>query len=220
MIIAPVTYYTSPTFFEQFQLLDFLSLQSATISGFGIKKPFLCNGANLVYTKDLFKTLNGFDGNTEIASGDDIFLLEKALEKYPEKAMYLKSRTVLVTTKPQPSIAALIQQRLRWAAKTSSYNNTFGKLVGLIVFCMNALIIFVALLIIIDALRFELLILIFALKFFLDAFLINKSAYFFKQPFKVKSYILSSLLYPLFSVYITVNSIFFGFKWKDRVFKK
>ena len=55
MIIAPVTYSVSNTFFEQFQLLDFLSLQSATIAGFGIGKPFLCNGANLTYKK---KSLN------------------------------------------------------------------------------------------------------------------------------------------------------------------
>jgi len=220
MIIAPVNYSISNSFFEQFQLLDFLSLQSATISGFGIKKPFLCNGANLVYRKDLFISLNGFDGNTKIASGDDIFLMEKALKMYPENVMYLKSKNVLVYTKPQVSFFALVHQRLRWAAKTSSYNNTFGKWVGLIVLSMNITIIAAFLLTIIGSLRIEFFILIFVLKFSIDFALIQKSSHFFNQKLNFKFYSISSFLYPIFSVYIAMASFFFGYKWKDRTFKK
>ncbi|MBN4070608.1 glycosyltransferase [Olleya sp. AH-315-F22] len=220
MIVAPVTYSINKTFFQNFQLLDFLSLQSATIAGFGIKNPFLCNGANFAYKKSLFNVLNGFEGNTNISSGDDLFLLEKALQTYPKDVMYLKSLKALVVTKPQATVTDLIQQRLRWAAKTTSYNNTFGKFVGLIVLLMNALIISVSLLVITSILRFEFLILIFTLKFFFDILLIHKSARFFNQTFLFKFYILSSFIYPFFSVYIAVYSVFFGFKWKSRAFKK
>ena len=220
MIIAPVTYSINNNFFEQFQLLDFLSLQSATISGFGIKKPFLCNGANLAYRKDLFKTLKGFDGNLKIASGDDIFLMEKALKMYPENVKYLKSENVLVYTKPQVSFFALVQQRLRWAAKTSSYNNTFGKLVGLTILSMNITIIVAFLLIIIGTLQLDYLILIFVLKFSIDFAFIQKSSHFFNQKMNFKFYAISSFLYPIFSVYIAISSFFFGYKWKDRTFKK
>ena len=220
MIIAPVTYSINNSFFEQFQLLDFLSLQSATISGFGIKKPFLCNGANLAYRKDLFKTLKGFDGNSKIASGDDIFLMEKALKMYPENVKYLKSENVLVYTKPQVSFFALVQQRLRWAAKTSSYNNTFGKLVGLTILSMNITIIVAFLLIIIRTLQLDYLILIFVLKFSIDFALIHKSSHFFNQKMNFKFYAISSFLYPIFSVYIAISSFFLGYKWKDRTFKK
>lgn len=220
MIVAPVTYSINKTFFQNFQLLDFLSLQGATTAGFGIKKPFLCNGANFAYKKSLFNELNGFKGNTNIASGDDLFLMEKALQIHPKDVKHLKSLKALVSTKPQATITALIQQRLRWAAKTTSYNNTFGKLVGLIVLLMNALIISVVLLIIISVMRFEFLILIFALKFFLDLLLIRKSARFFNQKISLKLYAISSFTYPFFSVFIAVYSVFFGFKWKDRSFKK
>jgi len=58
MIVAPVTYSIQKSLLGRFQLLDFLSLQSATIAGFGIKNPFLCNGANLSYSKTLFISLN------------------------------------------------------------------------------------------------------------------------------------------------------------------
>ena len=78
MMVGPVSYnILKHSFLENFQLLDFLSLQAATLGGFGIKKPFLCNGANLAYKKTVFTKLNGFQGNENIASGDDIFLFEK-----------------------------------------------------------------------------------------------------------------------------------------------
>jgi hypothetical protein len=36
----------------------------------------MCNGANLAYKKSLFQELN-VQGNDTIASGDDVFLLQK-----------------------------------------------------------------------------------------------------------------------------------------------
>ncbi|HMB99993.1 MAG TPA: glycosyltransferase, partial [Flavobacteriaceae bacterium] len=61
-IVAPVIYKTNNMLLEKFQLLSILSLQGSTIGGFGIGKPFLCNGANLAYTKKLFFDLDGFNG--------------------------------------------------------------------------------------------------------------------------------------------------------------
>jgi hypothetical protein len=63
---------------HHFQQLDIASLQGATIGSFGINKGFMCNGANFVY-QILFQELNGFHGNDTIASGDDVFLLQKRL---------------------------------------------------------------------------------------------------------------------------------------------
>ena len=82
-IVGPVTFSLQNNFLGRFQLLDILSLQGATIGGFGIKQPFMCNGANFAYTKTVFNQINGFDGNESIASGDDIFLLEKIAKKKP-----------------------------------------------------------------------------------------------------------------------------------------
>ncbi|MCB0375419.1 MAG: glycosyltransferase, partial [Sinomicrobium sp.] len=84
-IAAPVSYAYGSSFLEQFQVLDLLSLQGATIGAFGMHRPFLCNGANLCYRKKVFYEVNGYAGNTDIASGDDIFLMEKILKKYPDK---------------------------------------------------------------------------------------------------------------------------------------
>ena len=133
MVVAPVNYKTENNFLEQFQLLDFMSMQGTTIGGFGIDFPFLCNGANFAYRKDEFLKLNGFEGNNTIASGDDIFLFEKFIKADKKSVHYLKSKHAIVTTNPTETTKQLIQQRLRWASKTSNYKYWFAKLVGLIV---------------------------------------------------------------------------------------
>lgn len=219
-IAAPVTYVYENSLLNRFQLLDILSLQGATIAGFGIKKPFLCNGANFAYQKALFFELNGFDGNNNIASGDDIFLLEKAVKMYPKNVNYLKCEQAIVKTKAQPTWNTLKEQRIRWAAKTSAYNNGFGKLIGFVVLVMNALIISLLLLCILSIFNIKIFIYILIIKFNIDFYLIYKSALFFNQKHILRTYIFGFLIYPFFSVYIAVTSIFKGYKWKGRNFEK
>lgn len=219
-IVAPVAYHKIDSFLKRFQTLDFLSLIGATIGGFGIKKPFLCNGANLAYKKTIFNKLNGFDGNSNIASGDDIFLLEKAIKLQPEHVHYLKSEYAILETKPQPDFRSLLSQRIRWAAKTSSYNNWYGKIAGIIVLLMNASIICSLLFAIIGIISFKFLGCIFIIKLGIDFFLIFKTSRFFKQEKYLRSYLLSGLLYPFFSVYVALTSVFKGYKWKGNHYKK
>ncbi|GAA4294219.1 glycosyltransferase family 2 protein [Aestuariibaculum suncheonense] len=219
-IVAPVKYTAQNNFLNTFQILDLLSLQGATIGGFGIDKPFLCNGANFGYKKDLFKTLNGFDGNTETTSGDDIFLLEKAVKLNPKTVSYLKSDTAIVNTKAQPTWKTLISQRIRWAAKTSRYNNWFGKLTGSIVLFANLLIVLAFIFTLLETMTTKNLIYLLMIKFSIDLYLINKSAQFFNQKDVMKFYLFGFLIYPFFSVYVAIASLFSGYEWKGRKFKK
>ncbi len=219
-IAAPVTYKEEQSFLEQFQILDILSLQGATIGGFGINKPFLCNGANFAYKKSIFEKLNGFKGNTTIASGDDIFLLEKIVKAHPKQLHYLKCQHAIVKTKSQPTWNALFSQRVRWSAKTSQYNNWFGKVTGLVVLLMNLLVIINLILICFGVINIKILFYILVIKFSIDFLLIYKSAVFFNQKHILKSYALGFILYLFFSVYIAIASLFLGYTWKGRSFKK
>ena len=220
MVAAPVTYHEVNSFLKRFQLLDFLSLIGATIGGFGIGKPFLCNGANLAYKKDLFLELNGFNGNNDIASGDDIFLLQKAINSNKNDVQFLKSKSVIVKTKAQPTFKTLIAQRKRWAAKTSSYNSVFGKVVGLIVLLMNAVLVSSFTLVLLGLLQPKPLLYVFIIKSLVDFLLLFKTARFFEQESQLSSFLFSSILYPFFSVYIAFISLFTTYKWKGRSFRK
>ena len=219
-VAAPVTYNGNTSLLSRFQTLDILSLQGATIGGFGIQKPFMCNGANLAYTKAIFNQVHGFEGNTNIASGDDIFLLEKIIQTHPNQLHYLKCEHAIVSTKPQPNWSELIAQRIRWASKTSAYNSRFGKLTGLIVLLMNLYIIIGITLSITGVLNLKTVFYILVIKFSIDFFLIYKSASFFNQKDILKSYIFGFLVYPFFSVYVAFISFFSSYTWKGRTFKK
>lgn len=219
-IVAPVTYSKYTTFLNRFQLLDVLSLQGATIGGFGIRQPFLCNGANLAYKKELFENVNGFQGNDTIGSGDDIFMLEKVVKNYPKKAKYLKCEQATVSTLPQPNFDSLISQRVRWAAKTSAYHNWFGKLTSIIVFLMNGGLLIFALLSLAGIINLKILLYLVIIKFGIDFLLIYKAAVFTSQKDVLKSYFFAFLLYPFFSTYIAFLSLFKGYQWKGRKYPR
>jgi len=219
-IVAPVTYNDPYSFLKRFQALDILSLQGATIGGFGIKLPFLSNGANLAYRKSIFQSVNGFSGNDNLASGDDIFMLEKLKKIDSKKVLYLKSYQALVTTKSVSTLKSLIQQRLRWASKTSHNPNWFSKVVGLVVFLGNLACITILPILVFGYVKPRIAVALLVIKFSIDFLLLFKTARFFKQENVLFSYVWSCILYPFFSVYIAVLSLFKHYQWKGRTFKK
>ncbi len=219
-IAAPVTYSSMQTFLNRFQLLDILSLQGSTIGAFGIHKPILCNGANLAYKKELFISVNGFQGNETIGSGDDIFMLEKAVQQNPQSVRYLKCENAIVTTSAQPNFDALISQRVRWAAKTGSYKNLFAKLVGIIVFLMNGGLLVFVLTTLAGIITLNSLFYILIIKFGIDFLLIYKTADFTNQKEVMSTFFFAFFLYPFFSFYVVIISFFRGYKWKGRDYLK
>tara|TARA_R110002111_G_scaffold100527_2_gene155697 strand:- start:5028 stop:5792 length:765 start_codon:yes stop_codon:yes gene_type:complete len=217
MIAGAVTYDCSNSFLHQFQQLDLASLQGATIGSFGIGKGFMCNGANLAYTKLLFEELNGFNGNDKIASGDDVFLLQKANARFPKQVHYLKSKNNIITTKPLNNWKPLFHQRVRWASKTTSYQSSFGKFLGVVVLMGNLCWIIAVGFWIFGLMPTEFTIIYSLLKFAVDAVLIFKTNTFLGQ--KNQYFILGSLLYPFFSVCVAIYSLFGKYEWKGRKFK-
>jgi glycosyltransferase involved in cell wall biosynthesis len=217
MIASAVTYDCDSSFLHHFQQLDLASLQGATIGSFGIHKGFMCNGANFAYTKSFFQKLNGFEGNDGIASGDDVFLLQKAVAKSPEEVHYLKSQNNIVITKPLDNWKSLFYQRVRWASKTSSYQSTFGKGLGMLVFAGNLGLIVGVGCWVLGVTPFQNIVLLFLLKFLVDTVLIYKANYFLTKT-KIQYLILSSLLYPFFSVSVALYSLFGKYEWKGRRF--
>jgi len=216
MVVAPVNYKVKNNFLEQFQLLDFMSMQGSTIGGFGVNFPFLCNGANFAYKKEDFLQLNGFHGNNSIASGDDIFLFEKFIKSDKKSVKYLKSNEAIVTTFPVKSWTDLLNQRTRWAAKSSNFSSFSVKLIGLLVLLTNCLVIYFLVLG-----NLQLFFIPFVVKIIIDLFLFLPTVQFFKiKTSFYKWYIFASLLYPFFSVLVILKSVFFKYNWKGRRFKK
>lgn len=226
LIAGPVSFvnerFTNEKFLNYlvaFQDLDFMSLQAAGIGGFGLKMPFMCNAANMCYKKEAFLNASGYQGNSHISGGDDVFLLQKFTElNYP--VSFLKSEAGLVQTKPQDSLKTLFSQRIRWAAKAPAYKSVFAKFTGIMVLLMNLVIILAIILGMFGLIPSELLLGVFALKFTVDLCLLYVSAKFFRKKILLSHYLWCSLLYPFFANTIAIMSLFSKFQWKGRSFKQ
>ena len=220
LIAAPVNYHDIASFLDRFQTLDLLSLIGTTIGCFGIKEPFLANGANLAYKKELFSELSGFEGSTEIASGDDVYLLQKAVKHNSEDVFYLKTIDATVETKPQRNWNQLVSQRLRWAAKSTHYKSFFGIFTGFLVMLMNLLIVVLIPIVAFGILTTNNFISILLIKLSIDFLLIFKTSRFLHQESVLTSYLAASIFYPFFSTYIIFISFYKAYTWKGRTFKK
>lgn len=221
MIVGAVVYKPKNNWFHHFQQLDLMSLQGTTIGSFGIGKPFMCNGANFAYTKKFFAEIGGFGGINDKASGDDVLLLQKAVDANKDKVHYLKHPDVIVKTKPENDLFKLFMQRVRWAGKTTGYNSNYAKLLAVVVLLMNLSLVvaFFLSLIPYPLLSWKILLGVFMIKYAVDSILLYQSnAYLRKGKFFVP--IASSLLYPVFSSLVGVYSLFGSFRWKGRRFSK
>jgi glycosyltransferase involved in cell wall biosynthesis len=219
MIVGAVIYKTKNNWFHHFQQLDLLSLQGTTIGSFGINKPFMCNGANFAYTKKLFQELDGFNGNNKIASGDDVFLLQKAVAKVPEKVHYLKNTETIVKSKPENDLFQLFMQRVRWASKTTGYSSTYAKFLAVIVLLMNLSLVCGLWFVVCGCCNWKILLIPFLIKYLVDYCLLYKAnKYLLKGKWLLP--LASSLLYPFYSSLVGIYSLFGSFSWKGRTFRK
>jgi cellulose synthase/poly-beta-1,6-N-acetylglucosamine synthase-like glycosyltransferase len=219
MVVGAVVYKTKNNWFHQFQQLDLLSLQGTTIGSFGIGKPFMCNGANFAYTKKLFNEIGGFGGNNKMASGDDVFLLQKALKNHADKVHYLKNTDTIVKTKPENDLYKLFMQRVRWASKTTGYSGYYSKSLAIVVLAMNLSLVVGLYLLITNFLNWQTLLIDFSVKYFVDYLLLLKSNQYLRKG-KFIFPLASSLVYPFFSSFVGLYSLVGGFTWKERNFSK
>ncbi len=123
-VVGPVTLTTiDNTPLQAFQHYDHLMFQGITGAAIHSRQHALGNGANLCYQKNAFEKVGGFEGIDQVASGDDVLLIEKFMQTFPGNVRFLKSPKALVKTQPGNSWKQLWQQRLRWVSKTGQYKN-------------------------------------------------------------------------------------------------
>ena len=140
-IAAPVQIQEENNLLSSLQRQEMIALQLITVGSFAYNKPFMCNGANMSFTKKAFNDVNGYHGNSHISSGDDIFLLEKLASKDVTKCHYLKSPNATVNTQSKNNLKDIIAQRARWAQKGNETKSLLNKLVSFQVLTMSLLFI-------------------------------------------------------------------------------
>ncbi len=138
-IAAPVNMHGEQNLLQRFQSLDFIGMMGVT--GAGIHGGFMhmSNGANMAYEKKVFEELNGYEGIDHVASGDDMLLMQKIAAAYPGQIGFVKNKAATVFTEAQPTLHDFVNQRIRWASKSSQYQEgaVTVQLALVYFFCVN-----------------------------------------------------------------------------------
>jgi cellulose synthase/poly-beta-1,6-N-acetylglucosamine synthase-like glycosyltransferase len=120
-IAGPVEFYSNASVFSNLQQLEFASLIIAGAGLINCGMPAICNGANVLFRKSLFYRVNGYEGNENISSGDDVFLMQKIARLTDYKIAFCNTPESIVRTYPQKTIGRFFKQRKRWAGKSISF---------------------------------------------------------------------------------------------------
>lgn len=84
--------------------------------------PFLANGANFAFRKNLYYQVKGYEGIHHYASGDDMGLLSKFVSGNVRKIFFSWDRNAIVNTYPVRTWKEWFQQRIRWVSKMRFYS--------------------------------------------------------------------------------------------------
>ena len=218
VLVGPVKFYEEKTFLARFQFMDISATMATTAAGIRSGKFFLSNGANFIYKKSLFYTVQGYDGNKEIASGDDVFLLEKFVNN-KVKVGFLKSKRGAVISHAENSWIKLFRQRKRWATKTKAYaNKNILKLQGFIFgMCLISLINFIILPFIIGDAAIIIGMFVLLIKGVVDFLFLNRMVRFFGGKKVLKAFIPAFLIYPIYYLIIGLQALIpTKVEWKGR----
>ncbi len=125
-IAAPVSFtpaMNKKNILYYFQSLDFMTMQGITAAAAALNLGNMCNGANLAFHQKAFHEVGGYKDIDHIASGDDMLLMHKIQQRYPDGIRYLKSRAAIVRTPAQPRWRDFLNQRIRWSSKADKYDD-------------------------------------------------------------------------------------------------
>lgn len=216
LISSPVAFYQEKSIFEELQTLEFLGLIGLGASTIGNKRASTCNGANLAYTRDIFFELKGFQGIDDLASGDDELFLHKVAAKYPDKVGFCKSEVAIVYTYAKHNLKEFVQQRKRWASKSTRYKNKSIVVLGVTVWLFNLFIVGNVVAGFFDPLYSRIALISLICKFLAELSFLLPLTGFIKRRKLIFYLPLLSVIHILYIVYIGIAGNSGKYNWKGR----
>jgi poly-beta-1,6-N-acetyl-D-glucosamine synthase len=215
LISGPVLIESRRGMFNKMQSLELLSLTASAAGSFGAGTPILCSAANLginrVQYLEYFSKIR-----SELASGDDIFMLLAFKKLFPDRLHFIKSNKAVVYTSPLEKAGDFFKQRIRWASKARFYNDPWIVMTSGIVFFVNFLLLA---LLFAGFGRHEFLFIFLAvliLKSASDIRLLVSVSTIFRELRVMALFLPVQLLYPFYAVIAGLGGVVIKTKWKGR----
>lgn len=215
-VSGPVQFISGDSWFSRWQALEFSGLISLGAAAIFRKAPSMCNGANILYRKDVFLEIGGYAGNENIASGDDQFLMHRIFRKDPDTVGFCKDKSAIVYTNPLSSWKNFVSQRIRWASKNGQFERkvTTWEMIG--VWMVSFIIILNLTLAFIDLSFLVAAICVFLVKGTIEYYFYSKTLTFYQANSLKKSFWLSELFQVFYVFCIGLLGKFVRYEWKGR----
>lgn len=212
MLIGPVVIASDGKLLSALQQLEFASIIGMTAAWSKLGIPIMCNGANLAFLKSRFMEVGGYEGNMQIASGDDEFLLRK-FQKLRGKISFVQDERCLVVTQPQPNLLEFYMQRVRWASKWKHNSSLAASILAVFIFAVQLSTLLLIFTIVQSPIpNLSLL----AVKLGAEAMLILSFARFLKIRAQLHHFLLLQIAYPLYVLLVAVRSFGKTYRWRGR----
>ncbi len=214
VVLGPVKLSASDrSFLQYFQQVDFAMMQMATACSTAAGHIFLANGANLSYSKKLYTTSDKLD-DSRSPSGDDILMVQ-SVSAHAE-TVYCYERDAIVTTPAETSLRDFINQRIRWASKTSLYTGNFAQLVSLTFAWINLMLWGLLFVGIFKTQYLQVLLICMLMKFCGEMVLLLPGLRFFGIPIRPLAILLAQPLHIAYMTYVGIRSRWGQYEWKGR----
>jgi cellulose synthase/poly-beta-1,6-N-acetylglucosamine synthase-like glycosyltransferase len=214
LIIGPVALGDNQGMLWALQAIENNILSVLSCGSAYYKKPFLCSGANLVFTKSIFQKVSGYQSHLHVSSGDDVLFMEDVKKILGAKISYLKSYDNIVNTYPCYNLKELLNQKIRWAAKFSVNPNMLNLVFSLLIFIINAGWLFALFYGFLVPQKGVLSLILVLLKLLIDILLLFLASRFLKNKALAWYVLPVGFIYPVYAVLVAVASVFFKPKWK------
>jgi cellulose synthase/poly-beta-1,6-N-acetylglucosamine synthase-like glycosyltransferase len=219
-LCGPVLFFRETNQLQRFQALDFLGMMGITGAGIHLEFHQMGNGANLAFPKRAFEAVGGYSGADHLASGDDMFLLQKIAARFPGTVVFVKSRDAVVQTEAMPDLRSLIRQRVRWGTKNAALPDWKIRIaLGMVLVCCWS--IWVNTIVALVDQRFLFLLLFqLALKAVADWFFLREMCRYFRRTDLLRYFWPSFFLHVWYIAWVGVLSLCSrNYMWKDRIVK-
>jgi cellulose synthase/poly-beta-1,6-N-acetylglucosamine synthase-like glycosyltransferase len=170
--------------------------------------------------KKLFFEVGGFNGIDDLASGDDELLLHKMAAIYGNKIGFLKNKDAVVYTHAKATLGEFIQQRKRWASKSTRYKDKSVIILGVSVWLFNLSIVINALLsIFFPEITLPFLLFQLVSKLLVEFVFLHNMMKFLKRKALLLWLPLLNVLHIIYFVYIGFAGNSGKYNWKGRMVK-
>lgn len=217
MVFGGVRIAADRTFFTALQAMEFASLVGTGASTSALGVPTMCNGANLAFRKKAFTEVKGYADNLAIPSGDDEFLMRKIHARHPGGIRFLYTPVAVVTTAPQPGVAAFVNQRLRWASKWKYNTSLAARATAVLVVVFQLAFVVNGFLLLTPSIRAAIFLAV--VKMILEAAFLLQVCRFLAVRWKWTAFFTLQVVYPPYVIGVAVAAFFRPFEWKRRIFR-